>query len=351
MSSFFTSLPAILFIKGLIGRRCSPEETEDMTDLTLLYEKGEQNLRSRKIGFTLGAVETGWIPQNDRAVLDAYTIRQRAIDAPASASTDVTVLGVSLKTPVIMSAMTMPIPSICDDGLIETAQGLARAGSLMWTGTPVPDNLNEIVRTGLPVVQNVKPYEDRDRLFEDVERIQEAGVTWVGIEIDAGQGTKIGDRLVARNCTPLKLTELIRIRNRVTRPLVFKGILSGEDARRSLDAGADAIVVSNHGAHTLDYLPHPLQVMEEILQVVERRIPVIVDGGFRRGSDVLKALALGAELVGLGRPVLYGLAADGALGVYAVIHQITEELKRLMIMTGSESVPKIRPDCLVYRGR
>jgi isopentenyl diphosphate isomerase/L-lactate dehydrogenase-like FMN-dependent dehydrogenase len=130
-------------------------------------------------------------------------------------------------------------------------------------------------------------------------------------------------------------------------PLIFKGVLSREDAEKSLDAGADGIFISNHGAHTLDYLPHPFQVMDEILSVVKRKAAILVDGGFRRGSDVFKGLAFGAHLVGLGRPVLYGLAADGADGVKGLIRQITEELKRIMSMTGSSDTEHISRDLLI----
>ena len=170
-------------------------------------------------------------------------------------------------------------------------------------------------------------------MFQAIEEIQKAGVQWVGIEIDSGQGTKVKDQQMAKDCTPLRSEELREIRRVVDRPLIFKGILSATDAVKAVEAGADAIVVSNHGAHTLDYLPHPIQVMDEITAVVQKRVEIIIDGGFRRGSDVLKGLAFGASLVGLGRPILYGLAADGWQGVRDVIQGMTQELKRLMTMT------------------
>ncbi len=119
-------------------------------------------------------------------------------------------------------------------------------------------------------------------------------------------------------------------------PLIFKGVLSKADAIKSVDAGADGIIISNHGAHTLDYLPHPFQVMDEIVEAIKGKIVVMVDGGFRRGSDVLKGLAFGASLIGLGRPILYGLAANRGDGVREVIDQITNELVRLMSMVGAD---------------
>jgi isopentenyl diphosphate isomerase/L-lactate dehydrogenase-like FMN-dependent dehydrogenase len=315
-------------------------------DLTDLYSKGEEALRQREIGHLLDGVETGFILKHDRLILDRYTFKQQSIDA-VEASTRCDVMGIPLSVPVIMSPMTMPIPAVMDDGLMAVAHGLKEAGSLMWTGTPVPHNLKEILETGVPLAANVKPFKDRRKVFQLLDDIQDAGVHWMGIEIDSGQGTKIGDRMIAADCAPLSSKELEEIRKRVSLPLVFKGVLSEEDARKSLEAGADAIVVSNHGAHTLDYLPHPLQVMEGIVPLVQGKIEIFVDGGFRRGSDVLKGLAFGARLVGLGRPILYGLAAAGKDGVRGVVDGVAQELKRLMTMVGAPSPEQVNRDILI----
>ncbi|NQU14110.1 MAG: alpha-hydroxy-acid oxidizing protein [Desulfobacteraceae bacterium] len=303
-------------------------------DLTEIYETGKKALKERDIGFLLDGVETEFVMRNNRTVIDRFTFRQQCIDG-TDPGTRCEVLGVALSTPVIMSAMTMPIPAIVDEGLMEVARGLKEAGSLMWTGTPIPQDLRKIVDTGVPLVANVKPFQDRKKMFGALDEIQGAGVRWIGVEIDAGQGTKVKDRQMASDCAPLSLKELEQIRKAVSLPLIFKGVLSKSDAIKSIKAGADGIVVSNHGAHTLDYLPHPFQVMDEIVEAVGDKKAVIVDGGFRRGSDVLKGLAFGASLVGLGRPILYGLAAGGGDGVRETIQQITGELIRLMSMVGA----------------
>lgn len=316
-------------------------------ELSEIYRKGKEILRGQKIGFTLEGVETGWVIENNRRVMRQYAFQQRAIDAPAQASTKVSLLGVELETPVIMSAITMPIPAIREGGLVMVAEGLKAAGSMMWTGTPIPQNLSELTQSGVYLAQNVKPHRDRKKIFCELDEIQKAGVTWVGIEIDAGMGTKIRDQQIAKDCSPLSFGELSQIRKAVNRPLIFKGILSAYDALKSLDAGADAIIVSNHGAHTIDFLPHPFQVMQEITKTVSKRIPLFIDGGFRRGSDVLKGLAMGANLVGLGRPILYGLAADGAEGVRYVVQHITSELRRIMVMVGASNVEGIGPQCVL----
>jgi NAD(P)H-dependent flavin oxidoreductase YrpB (nitropropane dioxygenase family) len=246
-----------------------------------------------------------------------------------------------------MSAMTMPIPAIVDNGLMEVAEGLKAAGSLMWTGTPIPQDLKDIASMGVSLAANVKPFEDRKKMFQGIEEIQAAGVQWVGIEVDSGQGTKVKDRQMASDCTPLTLKELKEIRDKVSRPLIFKGVLSRDDAIKSIDAGADGILVSNHGAHTLDYLPHPFQVMDEIVRVARGKTVIMVDGGFRRGSDVLKGLSFGASLVGLGRPILYALASYGSEGVKTLIGEITNELKRLMSMVGAPDPSSVGRDVLI----
>jgi isopentenyl diphosphate isomerase/L-lactate dehydrogenase-like FMN-dependent dehydrogenase len=319
---------------------------ENSMDLTDLYTKGEEALRQREIGHLLDGVETGFILKHDRVILDRYTFRQQCIDA-TEATTRCKVFGISLSVPAVMSAMTMPIPAIMDDGLLAVAHGLKEAGSLMWTGTPVPHNLRELVETGVPLAANVKPFKDRRKIFQSIDDIQGAGVQWMGIEIDSGQGTKIRDRMMASDCVPLALKELEEIRKRVSIPLVFKGVLSLRDALKAVAAGADAIVISNHGAHTLDYLPHPLQVMDSIVPVVGKKMKIFVDGGFRRGSDILKGLAFGASLVGLGRPILCGLAAAGKEGVAGVIDGVTQELRRIMTMVGAADPGQVRRDILI----
>ena len=315
-------------------------------ELTEIYQKGKGTLRERDIGFLLKGVETEFVLANNRRILDRYTFRQKCIDG-VEATTKRSVLGVEFATPVIMSSMTMPIPSIVENGLMEVAEGLKAAGSLMWTGTPIPQNLKEIVSTGVPLAANVKPLRDRQKMFQHIDEIQEAGVQWLGIEIDAGQGTKIIDKLMPSDCTPLSSQDLKEIRDRVSIPLIFKGVLSPEDAKKSVDAGADGILVSNHGAHTLDYLPHPFQIMDDIVKIAQGKTVIMVDGGFRRGSDVLKGLAFGASLIGLGRPILYGLAAYGGEGVKGLIEEITKELKRIISMVGAADPGSVTREALV----
>ena len=314
-------------------------------ELTELYQKGKELLSQKPYGKILDGVETEFDVTHDRKVLDKYKFRLRCIDAVES-RTDCRVLGIDLATPVIMSPVTPPISAIHENGFMEVAMGLKDAGSLMWLGSDMPKNIKEIVSTGVPVAANVRPFKDRKRFFQRIDDIQKAGVKWVGIQVDTGFGTKLRDKMAVEDCAPLSFKELQEIRKAVTVPLIFKGVLSQVDAIKSVDAGADAIVVS-HGAHILDYLPHPLEVMDEIVPTVKGKLVIMVDSNFRRGSDVLKGLAFGASLVGLCRPILYGLAAEGREGVAGVVNEVTQELKRIMCLVGAPEPGSTTRDVLI----
>ena len=125
-------------------------------------------------------------------------------------------------------------------------------------------------------------------------------------------------------------------------PVVAKGIMCAEDAIIALEHGADAIFVSNHGARQLDTTPATIEVLEEVILACQgKNVEVYFDGGVRRGTDILKALALGAKAVFLGRAVLWGLGAGGQKGVERVLEIMHEELKEAMIQTGCQSVDDI----------
>ncbi|CAL9631539.1 L-lactate dehydrogenase [Streptomyces sp. enrichment culture] len=126
-------------------------------------------------------------------------------------------------------------------------------------------------------------------------------------------------------------------------PVLVKGILTGTDAMRAAEAGVDGIVVSNHGGRQLDGVPGTLDVLPEVAATVGGRLPVLLDGGVRRGRDVLAALALGADAVLIGRPVLHGLAADGAEGVTRVFDILRDELTDAMALAGLRTVADIGP--------
>ena len=128
--------------------------------------------------------------------------------------------------------------------------------------------------------------------------------------------------------------------------LLVKGVLSVADAQRALDAGCDGIVLTNHGGRQLDYCVAPVEVLGEIAAAVGNRLTIVIDSGFRRGSDIAKALALGAHTVMIGRAALYGLAADGERGVRRALDMLAVELDRVLGQLGCRAVTDLRPSCL-----
>jgi len=131
------------------------------------------------------------------------------------------------------------------------------------------------------------------------------------------------------------------LRDLVDLPLVVKGLTNADDARRAADLGVDAVVVSNHGGRVLDTLPATIDALPRIADALDGRLPLLLDGGIRRGTDVLKALALGASAVLVGRPVLHGLTVSGALGVAHVLAILRAELEVAMTLTGCPTLAHI----------
>ena len=136
------------------------------------------------------------------------------------------------------------------------------------------------------------------------------------------------------------------LRGQTRLPLLLKGVLSPRDARRALEHGIDGLVVSNHGGRSLDSLPATLEALPAIAQAGRGEVPLLLDGGIRRGTDVLKALALGASAVMVGRPCLHGLATAGAVGVAHVLHILRVELEIAMALCGCRRLADIGPEVL-----
>ena len=136
------------------------------------------------------------------------------------------------------------------------------------------------------------------------------------------------------------------LRKTSTLPVVLKGICRADDAKAAVGSGADAIVVSNHGGRQMDTAPATVDVLPACANAVSGRVPVLLDGGIRRGIDVLKALALGATAVQVGRPVLWGLAVAGQEGVEHALGILRQELDLAMALAGCPDIPSITGDLL-----
>lgn len=131
-------------------------------------------------------------------------------------------------------------------------------------------------------------------------------------------------------------------------PVILKGILTREDALLALDSGCKGIIVSNHGARQLDSVPATIEALPEIVNAVGSKLIVMIDGGIRNGTDVFKAIALGAQLVFVGRPVIYGLAVNGQNGIEAIFEILKQELDLAMGLNGVTTIKDINHDYVVH---
>ena len=186
-----------------------------------------------------------------------------------------------------------------------------------------PRWLSDIIRLGMPVMENL-----------------------VGLETKATNSNAIASS-VGRNYDPsFNWDALQKIRDRWPRKLIVKGILASEDAVRVATMGCDAVVVSNHGGRQLDGAVATIDALPGVIQAVNGRIPVLLDGGVRRGSDIFKALAMGAEGVMLGRATLYGVAAAGQAGASRSIAILKDEFIRTMQLCGTRSTNAVNSSAL-----
>lgn len=150
--------------------------------------------------------------------------------------------------------------------------------------------------------------------------------------------------------SPFSWDDVAAIRRQWTGPLAVKGVLCGDDARRAVDAGSDVVMVSNHGGRQLDGAPATLRVLPEIVEALDGSAAVVLDSGIRRGGDVVKAVAAGADAVMIGRAYLYGLAACGEQGVRQVLEVLRTEMVRTLSLMGCPSVSDLDPSWLEAPG-
>ncbi|RLN35985.1 peroxisomal (S)-2-hydroxy-acid oxidase GLO4 [Panicum miliaceum] len=159
--------------------------------------------------------------------------------------------------------------------------------------------------------------------------------------LDSEGGSKL-ERFAHETLDPsLSWKDVEWLKSITSLPILLKGIVTAEDARKAVEVGAAGVIVSNHGARQLDYAPPTIAALEEVVKAVAGAVPVLVDGGVRRGTDVFKALALGATAVMVGRPVLFGLAARGEAGARHVIEMLNRELELAMALCGCRSVAEV----------
>jgi isopentenyl diphosphate isomerase/L-lactate dehydrogenase-like FMN-dependent dehydrogenase len=271
---------------------------------------------------------------------------------PPDTSTEV--LGTSLTFPVLVAPWAyqgMAHP----DGELATARAAARAGTIMVVSSTAMEILEDVAgASDGPKWWQLYVFTDRGLTAEMLARVHAAGYGAICFTVDfpvAGlrhRDTRSGFRMPlgipgSELVYDPKITwdDLAWIRDRAPLPLLVKGVMTAEDARIAVETGADGVIVSNHGARQLDRVAATVTVLPEVVDAVAGRVPIMLDGGIRRGTDVFTALALGASAVLVGRPAAWGLAVAGEEGVADVLGILRDEFENTMTLAGVGAVAEI----------
>ena len=225
----------------------------------------------------------------------------------------------------------------------ELVKGCTEAGTIAFTGD---GKFDEMFRGPVEIlkehhgygVPTIKPWDEKNMKWR-MEMSAEANALAIASDIDASGLTNLRD-----SATPVgfkSIEDLKKLKQMSSVPLILKGILSVQGARKALEAGVDGIIVSNHGGRVLDGCMSGIEILEDIVKLVDGRIKVFVDGGIRSGNDVFKALALGADGVLIGRPISHAVIGDNAEGVKIYLDKIKLELKEAMAMSGCKTLSDI----------
>ncbi len=324
---------------------------------------------------------------NDDLTLDANEaayqrifLRPRMMTGNAERTMNTTVIGQSLNAPILvapMAYMMMAHP----DGECAMARAAASRGINMVVSTSATVALEDVAATvpDAPRWFQLYLYKDRVAARELVKRVEASGYQALVLTVDRPiLGRREADirnnfalppnmqmKNVPTNANRegfaayrallfednLLWSDVRWLKSITNLPVLVKGILRGDDARFALDHGADGIIVSNHGGRQLDGALATIDALPDIVEAVDGAADVLIDGGIRRGTDILKALALGAKAVLLGRPLLWGLALDGETGVGHVLDLLIQELDLAMALCGCHSLEDITPDLLADEKR
>jgi len=292
--------------------------------------------------------ETGASVRRNKEIISKIFFKQRIIH-DVEPSTETEFFGVKVKTPIMIAPMRM-METYIENGIPKMAAAAKETETILWMGAPMPRGTTKDYIHLAPMVHINKCNKDRELLLTRLREAEECGCVGVGVDVDSSGGLRLEHRPINRSklpWKPLSISELRALRKEINVPFIVKGVLSVSDARSAVEAGADAIVVSNHGGCNVDYSQVPFVVLPKIKEAVADKLDIYYDSQIRRGSDVLKALALGAKGVLIGCTVVWAVFANGSEGIVTVIDTMTEDLKRAMLYTGIESVENVSKDILV----
>jgi isopentenyl diphosphate isomerase/L-lactate dehydrogenase-like FMN-dependent dehydrogenase len=334
-------------------------------------ELAEGRLEAGAHGYFAGGAGDEATLRDNVAAWSRWTLRPRLLVDVAACTTATTVLGQEVSMPLLVAPVALQ-KLAHPEGEVAMARAARDAGTIMCFSSLATSTLEEVAAVGGPRWFQVYVWRDEGLTRELVARAREHGFSALALTIDAPvRGLRERDirngfalpsdvRLSALGrggLTPGEIFDLIspsitwrdleRLAGEAGVPVLVKGILTGEDARLACEHGAAGVVVSNHGGRQLDGVAATAEVLPEVVEAVDGRVEVLVDGGIRRGADVVRALGLGARAVLAGRGPLWGLAVDGEAGARDVLRILQAETLNALQLVGATSPSDVTPSRVV----
>jgi 4-hydroxymandelate oxidase len=345
--------------------------TINIVNLESLEPAARERLEPSLYDYIAGGSGDEWTLRESRVAWNRWQLLPRMLRGVANRGMATTVLGTPVSMPILVPPMGFH--GLCHLEAEEaTARATAAEGTIFCASTVSNRSLEAIARASAgPKWFQLYVYRDKAITRDLVDRAVAAGYSALCLTVDTplagqrerdrrnqlrmpahlelgnfpaahtamhhtggGQGSSLGAYINSMWDAGLSWNDVDWLRSISPLPVVVKGVLAPSDAELCVEHGAAAVMVSNHGARQLDTAPASITMLEPIVDAVAGRIEVLIDGGIRRGTDVLKALCLGARAVLIGRPVLWGLTLDGADGVRAVLQHIRGELDLAMALAG-----------------
>ena len=317
--------------------------------------------------YIAGAGADGLTQAWNREAFDQRRLAGRVLADMSGATTACAFLGLAMEHPIIVAPVAYQRLA-CAEGELATVVGASATKAWMTVSTLASVSIEEIAaHAQTTLIFQLYMQTSREATLSLVRRAEASGYKALMVTVDApvngvrNDEQRAGFRLPA-HVQPVNLAgmagpvsragpgespvfkglldhaptwrDIEWLRSSTSLPLVLKGIVHPDDAERAVTSGIDAIAVSNHGGRTLDTLPPSLDALERVADRVGGRVPLLLDGGIRRGSDIVKALALGADAVMIGQPVMHALAVAGAVGIAHLITILRAELEAAMALTG-----------------
>ena len=323
----------------------------DLLNLHELVAKARQNLNQNDWDYIVGGAESETTLRRNRLALDSIAFRPRVLRDVSKVDSSVSHFGRKLRLPVMLAPVGS-LESFHAAGAESVVRAVNTFGAAHMLSSVCDPGLEDLAAAAPGALRLYQLYVRGDEAWVDdhVARAIEHGYAAFCLTVDTAHYSRRERDIAKRFVTAgrrrvqgrafqagLDWRTVERIKGRFKIPLVIKGIATAEDARIALDHGVDWVYVSNHGGRQLDHGRGSLDVLPEVVEAVGGRAKILVDGSFCRGTDIVKAMALGADLVGVGRMQCYALAAGGEAGVLRLLELLEDEVQRCLGLLGATS--------------